>query len=205
MIFFFAGIFEYLGKRIFTDDNFYKTPTPGVIMGLAWTAMGGDTLYIESIKVASKKAGFKQTGQLGDVMVESSELAYTYVQAFLNERNECHNFFTENFIHLHVPAGATPKDGPSAGVTMATSLYSLAMNKPIKKNIAMTGELSLTGRVMPIGGLKEKTIAAKRANVKNLIFPEKNRKDFEELPEHIKKGITPHFVESFEDVVKICF
>lgn len=199
------NITEYLGKRIFTDDNFYKNPTPGVVMGLAWTAMGGDTLFVESTKVESKKPGFKQTGQLGDVMIESSEIAYTYIRSFLNEHHSGNGFFNENFVHLHVPAGATPKDGPSAGITMASSLYSLAMNKPIRKNFAMTGELSLTGRIMPIGGVKEKTIAAKRAKVRNLIFPEQNRKDLEELPVHITRGMTTHFVESFEDVVRLCF
>ena len=196
---------ELLGKPIFTDEDFYKEPHAGVVMGLAWTSMGGDTLYIEATKVHTGKAAFKQTGQLGDVMVESSEIAYTYVRSYLDHDEERRAFFEKNYIHLHVPAGATPKDGPSAGITMATALYSLAYDRPVKKNIAMTGELTLTGAVLPIGGLKEKTIAAKRASVKTLIFPAENRRDFEELPDHIKRGLKTHFVSSFEDVVRVCF
>jgi len=196
---------ELLGKRTFTDDNLYKKPRPGVVMGLAWTSMGGDTLYIEATKVKTGKPGFKQTGQLGGVMVESSEIAYTYVRSFLDNVKEHREFFMNSFIHLHVPAGATPKDGPSAGITMACALYSLAADKAIKRGFAMTGELSLTGLVMPIGGLKEKTIAAKRAGVKNLVFPAGNKKDFDELPDHIRKGLTPRFVTTFKEVVDICF
>ena len=196
---------ELLGKRTFTDDNLYKRPRPGVVTGLAWTSMGGDTLYIEASKVKTGKAGFKQTGQLGGVMVESSEIAYTYVRSFLDDTKELREFFMDSFIHLHVPAGATPKDGPSAGITMASALYSLATNKAIKKGFAMTGELSLTGLVMPIGGVKEKTIAAKRAGVKDLVFPAGNQKDFDELPGHIKKGLRPRFVTTFKEVVDICF
>ena len=197
-----ADVRELLGKRRFIDDPTEK-PAVGVVTGLAWTSMGGDTLSIEATNINTGKAGFKQTGQLGDVMVESSEIAYTYVRAMLHKEN-C-KFFDENQIHLHVPAGATPKDGPSAGVTMATALYSLATGRPLRKRIAMTGELTLTGRVMAIGGLKEKAIAARRAKIKTLIFPENNRSDFDELPDHIKKGITPHFISRFEDVLDICF
>ncbi|MDD4870438.1 MAG: endopeptidase La [Kiritimatiellae bacterium] len=194
-----------LGKRIFTDDNYYKKPQVGVVMGLAWTSMGGDTLYIEATNVTTGKQEFKQTGQLGSVMVESSEIAYTYVRSFLDKDKKAQEFFNKNFIHLHVPAGATPKDGPSAGVTMAIALYSLAINKPVKKMVAMTGELSLTGRIMPIGGVKEKTIAAKRAKIVELIFPEENKKDFDELPAHIRKGLKPQFVSTFKQAVNLCF
>lgn len=196
---------DYIGQRDFVDENFYKKPCPGVVTGLAWTSMGGDTLYIESTKVKTGKSGFKQTGQLGDVMVESSEIAYTYLRSFLDADSEASKMFNTHSIHLHVPAGATPKDGPSAGVTMATALYSLAHNKPVKRNLAMTGELSLTGVVMPIGGLKEKAIAAKRAKIKHLVMPASNKKDYEEIPEHIRAGFTPHFVHSFKEVVDICF
>ncbi|OGV57887.1 MAG: endopeptidase La [Lentisphaerae bacterium RIFOXYA12_FULL_48_11] len=194
-----------LGKKIFTDDHYYRKPRVGVVMGLAWTSMGGDTLYIEATNVQTGKSEFKQTGQLGSVMVESSEIAYTYVRSFLDKDKQAREFFKTNFIHLHVPAGATPKDGPSAGITMAVALYSLALKKPLKKMVAMTGELSLTGRVMPIGGLKEKTIAAKRAKITYLIFPEENKKDFDELPAHIRKGLKPSFVATFSQVVKLCF
>jgi ATP-dependent Lon protease len=194
-----------LGKRLFSGESLYKQPRPGVVMGLAWTMMGGDTLYVEATNVDTGKAGFKQTGQLGDVMVESSEIAYTYVRSFLNDNAPARDFLRQNFIHLHVPAGATPKDGPSAGVTMACALYSLVLGKPVKRNLAMTGELTLTGRVMPVGGIKEKTIAARRAKVKRLVFPAENRKDFDELPEHIRKGLTAHYVTTFNEVVEVCF
>jgi ATP-dependent Lon protease len=197
-------VVELLGQPIFSDEDPYQIPQTGVVMGLAWTSMGGDTLHIEATSVHTGKAGFKQTGQLGDVMVESSEIAYTYIRSTL-ETDQQRDFFNTRSIHLHVPAGATPKDGPSAGVTMATALYSLVEGKPLKERLAMTGELTLTGLVMPIGGLKEKTIAAKRANVKTLIFPHANRKDFDELPAHIRKGITPHFVRTFDEVKALCF
>ncbi len=196
---------EYVGKRLFSETDPYKKPRVGVVMGLAWTSLGGSTLYVEATRVEAKNAGFKQTGQLGSVMVESSEIAYTYVRSLLNGVVGAKEFFEKNFVHLHVPAGATPKDGPSAGITMATALYSLALNKPIRAHYAMTGELTLTGFVLPIGGLKEKTIAAKRAGVVDLIFPFENKKDFDELPAYIRKGLKPHFVQSFKDVVKLCF
>ena len=194
-----------LGKRLFTDEQYYKNPMPGVVMGLAWTSMGGDTLFIEATRVETGRGGFKQTGQLGEVMVESSEIAYTYVRSLLGEGpEEGRHFFRKNFVHLHVPAGATPKDGPSAGITMALALYSLAANRPIEPGFAMTGELTLTGLVMPIGGVKEKTLAARRAKVTKLIFPKNNQKDFEELPAHIRKGLKVHDVEHFSDVLAIC-
>jgi len=196
---------EFLGKRLFSESDPFKKPRVGVVMGLAWTSMGGSTLYVEATRVEAKTPGFKQTGQLGSVMVESSEIAYTYVRSLLTGNAKASAFFENNFIHLHVPAGATPKDGPSAGITMATALYSLAMGKPIRSHYAMTGELSLTGFVLPIGGLKEKTIAAKRAGVVDLIFPKENEKDFEELPKHIRKGLKPHFVKTFKDVAALCF
>jgi ATP-dependent Lon protease len=199
------GIVDLLGKRLFSEADPFKKPRVGVVMGLAWTSMGGSTLYIEATQVESKNPGFKQTGQLGSVMVESSEIAYTYVRSVLTRNAKAKDFFTRNFIHLHVPAGATPKDGPSAGITMATALYSLATQQPIQAHYAMTGELTLTGFVLPIGGVKEKAIAAKRAGVNDLIFPKENQKDFEELPAHIRKGLKPHFVETFKDVVELCF
>jgi ATP-dependent Lon protease len=200
-----ADVEPLLGKPIFRDDDFFKNPGVGVVIGLAWTSMGGDTLAIEATRVNTGKPGFKQTGQLGDVMVESSEIAYTYIRGFLSEDEKAVAVLHHQFIHLHVPAGATPKDGPSAGITMASALYSLATGKRIRKGFAMTGELSLTGRVMPIGGLKAKTIAAKRAGIRRLVFPEANRPDFEELPAHIRKGITPHYVSTFGEVIEICF
>ena len=200
-----ADITDYIGQPVFSDDSYYEKAYPGVVTGLAWTSMGGDTLFIEAAKVRTGKSGFKQTGQLGDVMVESSEIAYTYLRSLLNQDKEANKLFNTHLIHLHVPAGATPKDGPSAGVTMATALYSLVFNKPVSRKIAMTGELNLKGQVMPIGGLKEKAIAAKRSKIKHLVVPAANKKDYDEIPDHIKKGFTPHFVHTFEEVIKICF
>ncbi len=196
---------DYLGQRMFAEETRFKKPKIGVITGLAYTAMGGATLHIEATSVEAKNPGFKQTGQLGDVMVESSEIAYTFIRARLNPQKKTEKFFERNHIHLHVPAGATPKDGPSAGITMACALYSLAKQKPIIPNLAMTGELTLTGLVMPIGGVKEKTIAARRAGVTQLLFPDENRKDYEELDESITEGINPYFVKNFDEVLKIGF
>lgn len=196
---------KWLGRRTFAQEKAFDEPRIGVATGLAYTSLGGATLHIESIPVPSKNPGFKQTGQLGKVMVESSEIAYTYVRSLLRDNKEATAFFKENMIHLHVPAGATPKDGPSAGITMATAIYSLATKQPFAPDIAMTGELSLTGLVMPIGGVKEKLIAAKRAGMKVVIFPMENKADYEELDEQIREGITPHFVETFDEVLAICF
>ena len=196
---------ELLGRRTFEEDARYKKPRVGVVTGLAYTSLGGATLHIEASHVTAKNEGYKQTGQLGKVMVESSEIAYTYVRSLLESEGTKRKFFSGHRIHLHVPAGATPKDGPSAGITMACALYSLATGEAIAPDLAMTGELTLTGMVMPIGGVKEKTIAARRAEVRELIFPEENRKDFEELDESIRAGMTPHFVKNFDEVLSIGF
>jgi ATP-dependent Lon protease len=196
---------DLLGKKSFTEDQAFKKPRVGVITGLAYTSMGGATLYIESIPIPASRPGYKQTGQLGKVMVESSEIAYSYVRSLLRNNKKAVDFFQNNFIHLHVPAGATPKDGPSAGVTMACSLFSLAMDTPIINSTAMTGELTLSGLIMPIGGVKEKLIAAKRAKIKQVILPAENKEDFDLLPDHIREGIQAHFARTFNDVKKICF
>lgn len=194
----------YLGKPVFVADEVFENK-PGVITGLAWTSMGGATLQIEATAVQSKNRGFKQTGQLGAVMVESAEIAYSYVMANLEQFGAKTGFFDDQFVHIHVPAGATPKDGPSAGITMATALVSMVLNRPVKKYLAMTGELTLTGQVLPIGGLKEKVIAARRVRCKTLIFPEANRRDFEELPDYLKKGFAVHFASRYEDVFRYAF
>ncbi|MFZ9068428.1 MAG: endopeptidase La, partial [bacterium] len=154
---------EYLGKRSFTEEQAFTEPKVGVVMGLAYTALGGATLHIEARSIFNKNGGLKQTGQLGDVMKESAEIAYSYVRSLLQNDPDAKEFFEEKMIHLHVPAGATPKDGPSAGITMACALTSLIFDTPLKAGLAMTGELTLTGVVLPIGGVKEKTIAARRA------------------------------------------
>jgi ATP-dependent Lon protease len=193
-----------LGQPVFTTEELFED-VAGVVTGLAWTSLGGATLPIEATAVPSKTKGFKQTGQLGNVMVESSEIAYSFVMARLKEYGASEDFFDTHFVHLHVPAGATPKDGPSAGVTMATVLISMMKGKPVRKKLGMTGELTLTGRVLPIGGLKEKTIAARRAGLKVLIFPEGNRKDFDELPDYLKEGLEVHFAKEYKDVYKVAF
>jgi ATP-dependent Lon protease len=196
---------DFLGKRYFSEDNAFKKPRVGVVTGLAYTSMGGATLHIEAIPIPTGQAGFKQTGQLGQVMVESSEIAYSYMRSLQRNNKEATDLFKTHLIHLHVPAGATPKDGPSAGITMACALYSLVTNKAIKANMAMTGELTLSGLIMPIGGVKEKMIASKRAKVQEVILPKDNQEDFEMLPEHIREGLTAHFVSSFDEVRRLCF
>jgi len=195
---------EFLGKPSFSTEELYQKRIPGVTLGLAWTPMGGATLYIEASAVKGQR-GFRQTGQLGEVMQESSEIAYSYVRSLFTEREKDAAFFDENSVHLHVPSGATPKDGPSAGITMALALYSLGTGKPVRKRVAMTGELTLTGKVLPIGGVREKTLAARRVRVRELIFPIENRKDFDELPEHIREGMTAHFVDYFGDVLDLVY
>ncbi|KAF2288326.1 hypothetical protein GH714_006027 [Hevea brasiliensis] len=168
----------------------------GVVMGLAWTAMGGSTLYIETTQVeqGEGKGALQLTGQLGDVMKESAQIAHTVARAILVGKEPDNPFFANSKLHLHVPAGATPKDGPSAGCTMITSLLSLAMKKTVRRDLAMTGEVTLTGKILPIGGVKEKTIAARRSEVKTIIFPSANRRDFDELAPNVKEGLDVHFV-----------
>lgn len=196
---------KYLGKPRFTPEELYDKPIAGVTLGLAWTAMGGAVLHIEATSLAQKGGGFKQTGQLGDVMKESSQIAYSYVRSLLDDKEGTKNFFDKHSIHLHVPEGATPKDGPSAGITIALALYSLATGQPLEKRLAMTGELTLTGKVLPIGGVREKTIAARRVGVKELIFPMANKRDFEELPDYIRAGLEVHFVRYFDEVLEIVY
>ncbi len=195
---------NYLEKPVFTADEIFES-VPGVVTGLAWTSLGGATLQIEATATLSKNKGFKQTGQLGKVMVESSEIAYSFCAAHITDFGGDAKFFDQHFVHLHVPAGATPKDGPSAGITMATALISMATGKIVKAKMGMTGELTLTGRVLAIGGVKEKTIAARRSGLKTLIFPEDNRKDYEELADYLKEGLAVHFVKTFDDVYRLVF
>ncbi len=198
------GLESFLGQPTFNPDERFAE-SPGVVTGLAWTSMGGTTLQIESTAVKSQSKGFKQTGQLGKVMVESAEIAYSYVMANLEIYGAEADYFDSRFVHLHVPAGATPKDGPSAGVTMATSLLSMLLSIPTRPKLGMTGELTLTGHVLPIGGLKEKVIAARRVGLETLIFPEGNRKDFEELPDYLKDGLEVHYASRYPQVFKVAF
>ncbi len=193
---------SYLGGPVFRDER--NLSGAGVVTGLAWTAMGGATLSVEAVATHKFNRGFKLTGQLGEVMRESAEIAYGYVVSHAEVFGADREFFQNSFIHIHVPAGATPKDGPSAGITMASALLSLARGKPVR-SIAMTGELTLTGQVFPVGGIREKVIAARRSGIRELILPEDNRSDFEEVPDHIRKGIKVHFASVFEDVVPLLF
>lgn len=194
---------SYLGMPVFRSEQVLAGV--GVITGLAWTSMGGATLPIEANRIHSLNRGFKLTGQLGDVMKESAEIAYSYISSNLKTFGGDPAFFNEAFVHLHVPEGATPKDGPSAGITMASALLSLARNQAPKKGVAMTGELTLTGHVLPIGGVREKVIAARRQKLNELILPEANRGNFQELPDYLKEGLTVHFAKRFADVAKVLF
>jgi Lon-like ATP-dependent protease len=240
-------------------------PPAGVVMGLAWTAMGGATLYVEAASVtprlhhqnvAKKEGGsgaddgasssssssprgggggsLVTTGQLGDVMRESASIAHTYARRFLAARaaeaeakQQQHgssssstdaaaeaeeedlpaaaSFLDRAQVHVHVPAGATPKDGPSAGCTIITSLLSLALDRPVRRALAMTGEVTLTGRVLPVGGIKEKALAARRAGVRALVLPDGNRRDWEELPQDLREGFDPHFVRTYDEVFELAF
>lgn len=195
----------YLGKPIFTSDRYYKINPVGVATGLAWTSMGGATLYIETVQYPAEKTEMKLTGQAGDVMKESAQIAWTFVQSNVARYGNGQPFFEKSQIHIHIPEGATPKDGPSAGITMVTALLSLLLKRPIRENLAMTGEITLTGKVLPIGGVKEKLIAARRSKVNVLIFPKENLRDYDELPEYLKKGLEVHFVDTYDDVFKIAF
>ncbi|MBT4161818.1 MAG: endopeptidase La, partial [Gammaproteobacteria bacterium] len=177
----------------------------GVVNGLAWTSLGGTTLAVEASQVHDGSRGFRQTGQLGDVMQESAQIAYSYIASHLRELGAGENFFDNAMIHLHVPEGATPKDGPSAGITMATALLSLALGKPIRRNIAMTGEMTLTGKVLPIGGVREKVIAVRRAGIAEVILPVDNERDYDEMPDNLKEGISVHFATNYDDVAALCF
>lgn len=195
---------ELLGPAPFKKET--SIHGVGVVTGLAWTSVGGATLPVESSKISSDTKGFELTGRLGDVMKESAQIAYSYIQANISRFDESKkDFFKKSTIHLHVPEGATPKDGPSAGVTMASSMLSLALGKAPKEDYAMTGELSLTGRVLAIGGLREKTIAARRMGITNIICPKANEDDLLELPDEVKDGMHFHFASVYDDVARLLF
>ncbi|KAG1672354.1 Lon protease, mitochondrial [Nymphon striatum] len=202
---------DFVGKPVFTHERMYDVTPPGVVMGLAWTAMGGSTLYIETCvrrPADQSKEGegtMELTGQLGDVMKESAKIAYTFSKSFILENEPENKLLHHSHLHLHVPEGATPKDGPSAGCTIVTALLSLALKKPIRQDFAMTGEVSLTGKVLPVGGIKEKIIAAKRVGVKCIVLPSENKRDYHDLPAFITDGIEAHFAENYKDVFDIAF
>jgi len=199
------NICTYLGNPYFTSDRFYDVTPVGVCTGLAWTAMGGATLYIEAIKITAERVDMKLTGQAGDVMKESSQIAWSYLHSSINKYAPEYTFFEKTLVHIHIPEGATPKDGPSAGITMVTALLSLLLNIPVLHDLGMTGELTLTGRILPIGGVKEKLVAARRSGLHTLIFPKENERDVLELPEYIKEGIDIRFVNHYDEIIPIAF
>ncbi|KAE8721028.1 Lon protease-like protein [Hibiscus syriacus] len=202
-----SNLADFVGKPVFHAERLYNQTPVGVVMGLAWTSMGGSTLYIETtfVEQGEGKGALHLTGQLGDVMKESAQIAHTLARAILLEKEPDNPFFANSKLHLHVPGGATPKDGPSAGCTMITSLLSLAMKKPVRKDLAMTGEVTLTGKILPIGGVKEKTIAAKRSEVKTIVFPSANRRDYDELAANVREGLDVHFVEDYSQIFSLAF
>jgi len=195
-------IHKYLGAVRVPTDIDARITKPGIAIGLAWTPVGGDMLFIEATAMKGKK-GLTLTGQLGDVMKESVSAALSFIRTNARELGVHPDFFDNRDIHIHVPAGATPKDGPSAGVTMLTALTSLLTNRKVKKKLAMTGEITLRGAVLPVGGIKEKVLAAYRAGIKTLILPAWNRKDLEDIPANVQKSITFHFVGDMMDVLKL--
>ncbi|RKF75773.1 Lon protease-like protein, mitochondrial [Golovinomyces cichoracearum] len=200
---------DYVGPPVFTSDRLYDVTPAGVVMGLAWTQMGGAALYVESILQSAlsseSRPSFETTGNLKSVMKESAVIAYSFSKSIMAKKFPGNHFFDKAKVHLHCPEGAVPKDGPSAGITMATSLVSLALDKPLDPTIAMTGELTVTGKVLRIGGLREKTVAARRAGSKMIMFPNDNMSDWLELPDNIKQGIEGHPVKWFSDVYDLVF
>ncbi len=197
-------VVEFLGKPIFPSDEYVKADKVGTALGLAWTSMGGDVLLIEAENYPGK-GELKVTGQLGDVMKESVSIAWTYLQREAERREIDRSWFESNSVHLHIPEGAVPKDGPSAGITLTCALYSLLTNQVITQKLAMTGELTLTGKVMPIGGLKEKVLAAKRNGVKTILVPKNNERDLEKLSDEVKEGVTFHLVSDIQEVLAFAF
>jgi ATP-dependent Lon protease len=190
-----------LGPPIYTDEDLNTFDDVGVATGLAWTAVGGQVLYIESTKMKGK--GLTLTGQLGEVMKESAQTAIGHIRSKAKEFGIEEEVFDNSEIHVHLPAGAVPKDGPSAGITLATSIVSLLTGLAVDKNVAMTGEITLTGKVLPIGGLKEKALAAMRMNIKRIIIPWKNQKDLVDIPDQYRKAIEFIPVKTFEEVLEV--
>lgn len=195
-----SSLKKYLGKEKYLFDVANELPEIGIARGLAWTSVGGDTLQIE-VNAMPGKGNLKLTGKLGDVMKESAQAGMSYIRSVADKYKLPMDYFEKNDIHIHIPEGAVPKDGPSAGITMATAMLSAMIQKPVRADIAMTGEITLRGRVLPIGGLKEKILAAKMANIKTVLVPEKNRRDVDEISGEIKKGVTITFVDTMDEVI----
>jgi len=195
-----SNLEEYLGKKKYSLDRANKKPEVGIVRGLAWTSVGGDTLQIEVSQMPGK-GEIELTGQMGDVMKESAMIAMSYVRSVGEDYGIRPEVFKENDFHIHIPQGAVPKDGPSAGITMATALFSAVTDQPVRSDIAMTGEVTLRGRALPIGGLKEKILAAKTAGMKEVLVPAENKKDIEEISAEIKEGLTITYVKDMKDVL----
>jgi ATP-dependent Lon protease len=196
------NIAEFLGPPKFLEEIAERKPQVGVATGLAWTPFGGSVLFVETTKMPGK-GSLIITGHLGEIMKESAQAALSYVRSRSEQLGIPEDFFSKHDIHIHVPAGAIPKDGPSAGITMATALASLATGRPVRHNVAMTGEITLTGRVLPVGGIKEKVLAAKEAGITEIILPAQNEKDLVEIPEHIRNALRFHFVENMDEVLEL--
>lgn len=192
---------DFLGKERFNYNRANEKPEVGIVRGLAWTSVGGDTLQIE-VNLMPGKGEFLLTGQLGDVMKESAQAGISYLRAAAFEYHIEDSFFKEHDIHIHIPEGAVPKDGPSAGITMATAMFSAITHTPVRADLAMTGEITLRGRVLPIGGLKEKLLAAKKAGIQTVLVPAKNRPDVEEIQSEITDGLEICFVETMQEVLE---
>ena len=191
---------DLLGKPPFYRDIYQGNEYAGVVTGLAWTSVGGEILFIETSLSKGKGSKLTLTGNLGDVMKESAVLALEYVKAHADLLNIDYRIFDNYNIHIHVPEGATPKDGPSAGITIATSIASALTQRKVRKNTAMTGEITLRGKVLPVGGIKEKILAAKRAGITDIMMCRDNKKDIDEIPEVYRKGVEFHYVENVQDV-----
>jgi ATP-dependent Lon protease len=196
------NVAEFLGPPKFLEEIAERKPQVGVATGLAWTPFGGSVLFVETTKMPGK-GSLIITGHLGEIMKESAQAALSYVRSRSEQLGIPEDFFSKHDIHIHVPAGAIPKDGPSAGITMATALASLATGRPVRHNVAMTGEITLTGRVLPVGGIKEKVLAAKEAGITEIILPAQNEKDLVEIPEHIRNALRFHFVENMDEVLEL--
>jgi ATP-dependent Lon protease len=197
-----AAVEEFLGPRKFFREVAQEKDRIGVATGLAWTENGGDIIFIETSKMRGDK-GLILTGSLGEVMKESAQAALSYIRTNAASLQIPENFYQECDIHIHIPAGATPKDGPSAGITIATAVLSLLREKPVPHEMAMTGELTLSGRVLPVGGIKEKILAARRAGVKTVILPKMNEKNLDDIPDYIKKEMNFILVEHIQEVLDL--
>jgi ATP-dependent Lon protease len=191
---------NYLGQKRYSRDAWETNKYVGVVTGLAWTQVGGEILFIETSLSTAKAPSLTLTGNLGDVMKESAVIALEYVKAHVKKLGVDYRIFDHYNIHIHVPEGATPKDGPSAGITIATSIASALTQRKVRKNTAMTGEITLRGKVLPVGGIKEKILAAKRAGITDIMMCRENEKDVNEIPDMYLKGVTFHYVENVQDV-----